>query len=517
MYASIVAICNTWLRFVMAIFYDLSSLSGKITSAYITLVISTVVLGIIAVSDLLYLERQVAEGEVVSDLKDAVLEMRREEKNLFLYADADALLRADEYAATSLKILQEYRVILDAIIDEADSLNISMPLDIYRLKLADWKNTSVSERLSLQDEIRLLGHQITVSIEVLSSQERRMLEAAVRESLWFLLVSLFIIGLSIYVIGRQLKRVVVAPIQQMESNMMPIARGSFDHLDPPSSDREFVTFTNAFNRMLKELEIHQKRMLQSEKLASLGILASGVAHELNNPLSNISSSCQLLMEELTEAEPEQLNKWLQQIDCETERGRNIVRTLLDFGSQRIFQKSRLNLLDLINETRVIIGKTLQQSSAQLLINVKSDLCLDIDKQRMQQLFINLIQNALNAGGEGVHLRISATVCEKGVSMIPDGAEMAGDLKCISDYDGRFVEILVADDGPGIPAESLKKVFDPFFTTSEPGHGSSHGVGLGLYIVQEIVREHDGCLAITSQPGKGTQVIILLPAEDSSDA
>ena len=102
-------------------------------------------------------------------------------------------------------------------------------------------------------------------------------------------------------------------------------------------------------------------------------------------------------------------------------------------------------------------------------------------------------------------------------MIPDGAEMAGDLKCISDYHGRFVEILVADDGPGIPAESLSKVFDPFFTTSEPGHGSSHGVGLGLYIVQEIVREHDGCLAITSQPGKGTQVIILLPAEDTNSA
>ena len=343
-----------------------------------------------------------------------------------------------------------------------------------------------------------------------------MLEAAVRESLWFLLVSLFIIGLSIYVIGRQLKRVVVTPIQQLESSMMPIARGSFDHLDPPSGDREFVTFTNAFNRMLKELEIHQKRMLQSEKLASLGILASGVAHELNNPLSNISSSCQLLIEELTEADTEQLNKWLQQIDSETQRGRNIVRTLLDFGSQRIFQKSQIKLLDLIKETQIIIGKTLQQSSAGLSINVPDTLCLAVDKQRIQQLFINLIQNALHAGGEGVHLRISAALCDKGVSMIPDGAEMAGDLKCISDYDGRFVEILVADDGPGIPAVSLAKVFDPFFTTSEPGHGSSHGVGLGLYIVQEIVREHDGCLAITSQPGKGTQVIILLPAEDSND-
>ena len=516
MCASIVALCNTWLRFVMATFFDLSSLSGKITNAYITLVISTAVLGIIAVSDLLFLERQVTEGKVVSDLKDAVLEMRREEKNLFLYTDVDALLRADTHAADSLKILHEYQDTLAAVMRESDPLMMGTTIDIYRIKLAEWEVASASGQVALQDEIRILGHQIYLSIEDLSGQERRMLEMAVRESLWFLLISLFIIGLSIYIIGRQLKRVVVKPVKQLEASLMPIARGRFDHLDPPSSDREFVTFTNAFNRMLKELEINQKRMLQSEKLASLGILASGVAHELNNPLSNISSSCQLLIEELTEADPEQLNKWLQQIDSETQRGRNIVRTLLDFGSQRIFQKSQIKLLDLIKETQTIIGKTLQQSSAQLSINVPDSLSLDVDKQRIQQLFINLIQNALHAGGEGVHLRISAALCDKAVSMVPDGAEMAGDLKCISDYDGRFVEILVADDGPGIPAESLAKVFDPFFTTSEPGHGSSHGVGLGLYIVQEIVREHDGCLAITSQPDNGTQIIILLPIEDSSN-
>jgi len=500
----------------MVSLFDLSSLSGKITSAYFTLVMSTVLLGIVAVSDLLFLERQVSEGEIVSDLKDAVLEMRREEKNLFLYTDIDALLRADEYAASSLKILQQYPETLDAIMSESVSLDMVMALDIYRLKLADWKLKSSSERASLQDEIRRLGHKITLSIEVLSGQERRMLEAAVRESLWFLLASLFIIGLSIYIIGRHLKRVIVTPIQQLESSMMPIARGRFDHLEPPSNDREFVTFTNAFNRMLKELETHQKRMLQSEKLASLGILASGVAHELNNPLSNISTSCQLLLEELADADPAQLNKWLQQIDSETQRGRNIVRTLLDFGSQRVFQKTQIKLLDLITETQTIIGKTMQQSSAQLSVNVPDSLCINVDKQRIQQLFINLIQNALHAGGIDVHLRISATVCDKGVSMIPDDAQVAGDLKCVSDYDGRFVEILVADDGPGIPAELLSKVFDPFFTTSEPGHGSTHGVGLGLYIVQEIVREHDGCLAITSQPGKGTQVIILLPTEVSSD-
>jgi len=372
--------------------FDMNSLRGKITSAYITLVVGTMVLGIIAFSDLLFLERQVTEGEVVSDLKDAILEMRREEKNLFLYADTDAFFRADEQAALSLKILKEHQTTLGAIMHESTPLTLANTLNSYRTRLEHWKTASASDRKSFQEEIRILGHRSSLSAESLSNQERRMLETAVRESQWFLLISLLMIGLSIYIVGRHLKRVVVTPLKQLESRLVPIAKGRFNHLQPPSSDREFITFTDAFNRMLKELEIRQKRMLQSEKLASLGILASGVAHELNNPLSNISSSCQLLIEELTETDPAQLNTWLKQIDSETERGRNIVRTLLDFGRQRIFQKQRLKLLELINETQIILGKTLQQYSAKLTLNVPDDLSLTIDKQRMQQLFINLIQN-----------------------------------------------------------------------------------------------------------------------------
>lgn len=494
--------------------FDMSSLRGKISTVYITLVISTAALGVIAFWDLLFLERQVTQGEVVSDLKDAVMEMRREEKNLFLYADADAdaFVRAEEHAVLSEHILRDHHSALNAIVRDFDPSSVAKDLQAYRNSLRSWHAVTNGNRDSLQNEIRTIGHRISTFVESLSNLERRMLETAVRKSQRFLLISLFMIGLSIYIVGQQLRRVAVTPLKQLESKLKPIAQGRFDHLDPPSQDREFITFTDAFNRMLKELEIRQRRMLHSEKLASLGILAAGVAHELNNPLSNISSSCQLLMEEITEADPAQINTWLQRIDSETERGRIIVRTLLDFGSKRVFQKSRLRLLDLIEETQIIIRKTLRQYAAKLTINVADDLSLEVDKQRIQQLFINLIQNALHAGGQGVHVWISATYCERGGALIADDAEVAGNLKCVTDYVGRFVEILVTDNGPGIPRERLSKVFDPFFITSEPGHG----VGLGLFIAQEIVREHDGCLAITSrQPGKGTQVCVLLPVEESA--
>jgi signal transduction histidine kinase len=494
--------------------FDLSSLRGKITTAYIALVLGTLVLALIAFLDLLFLQRQIREGEVVSDLKNGVSEMRREEKNLFLYADREARSRADLYAESSLNILRKYEASLAALMQQSDLSSLIAKLVSYRGKLNEWKAASQADNQQVEDDIRIIGHQIHLTVETLSMQERSMLEATVKESQWFLLIFLPIIGLAILLVGHQLKRVVLLPLKRLELRLKPIADGRFDRLQPPSDDREFVTFTDGFNLMLKELEIRQRRMLQSEKLASLGILASGVAHELNNPLSNISSSTQLLMEEFddADADPEQLRAWLQQIDSETLRGKNIVRTMLDFGSQKVFQKHSVNLLDLVNETQSLIGKALLQHTARLSLNIPHDLVVVVDKQRIQQMFINLIQNALHAAGKGVHIKISAIRRDNGGSMIPEGAQVAGNHNCIGDHVGPFVEILVADNGPGIPQNILPKVFDPFFTTSDPGKG----VGLGMFIIQEIVREHDGCLAIASRSGEGTKVIVLFPDVEAAD-
>jgi signal transduction histidine kinase len=495
----------------MTITTGATSLQGKITRAYLALAFSTAVLGIIAFSDLLFLEHRVEREELVSELRDAVLEMRREEKNLFLYDDNEAMERALRMAERSQQIFQQQRSTLQDIWSAASKTQ--QQLQRYREKLQQWRLTSSGERTAQQSEIRNLGHRIYLAMEALAKQERHSLETAVNKSRWILILFICLIGLSITVVGRLLKHAVINPLKQLESNLLPIAKGHFNHLQPPSDDREFITFTDGFNHMLRELEMRKKRMLQSEKLASLGVLSAGVAHELNNPLSNISTSCQLLLEELKEAPPEQLESWLRQIDSETERGRRIVRTLLEFGSQRIFEKRPVKLLELINETRLIIGKTLGQASARLNLNIPEELVLYADKQRLQQIFINLIQNALAAGEEGLELHISAMLCDRGVPKIPHDSEVAGSLQCLTEDDGRFFEIIISDNGPGISSEHLSRIFDPFFTTSEPGQG----VGLGLFIVQEIVREHDGCLAIASRPGQGTQVIILMPAGEAADA
>ena len=485
------------------------SLRSKISTTYRWLVSGIVILAVIASVDLLFLKKQVVDGVVISDLKDAMLEMRREEKNLFLYHNRDAISETINYSRNAVELLHDNKKLMLTVIDDSTYQTLAEKLKKYQKLLAGWNIDQSLKETQLDNTIRKLGHEIYLTIEDISRQERKNIETAVIEAQVFLLISLFLIGLVIYFINIRFKRIALDPIHQFEKSMQPIAKGVFTHLEPPSNEREFVMFTNAFNQMLKELEIRQKRLMHNEKLASLGILSSGVAHELNNPLSNISTSCQLLQEELTEAKPEQLLKWLHQIDSETERGKKIVRTLLDFGSKKGFEKQRINLLSVINETCVMVNKITKQHNAELKINIPENLELDADKSRIQQLLINLIQNALNAARDETTISISAVnTTNKNRSPIPDSAIVAGKSDCYSQHP-KIVELLISDNGAGISMGEIKKVFDPFYTTSEPGKG----VGLGLYIVQEIVKEHDGCLAITSKPGEGTKVIILLPVKE----
>ena len=185
-----------------------------------------------------------------------------------------------------------------------------------------------------------------------------------------------------------------------------------------------------------------------------------------------------------------------------------MRGLLDYGRQKEFETDRQQLSRITIDTHTMIRKLLDHSDSIMIINVPDDLYLQVDSQRIQQLLINLLQNSIHAGGNKIKVSIEAEKFDVTHSTIPEDAHLVGNSKCLdaSLSNDQYIKITVSDDGPGIEKENIGRIFDPFYTTSEPGHG----VGLGLYIVQEIVNEHDGCLAITSTPGKGTQVIILLP-------
>lgn len=269
--------------------------------------------------------------------------------------------------------------------------------------------------------------------------------------------------------------------------MKTIAEGNFERVEVKSNDVEIVSLTNAFNKMLKELELRQRRQLvQSEKLASIGTLISGIAHELNNPLSNISTSSEILKEEIEEADISYQKELISQIEEQTDRARNIVRSLLEFSRDSEFKKESLSLKGLFEETiRFVKGQI--PTPVTMDFHIPDDIVILVDKQRIQQAFLNLIKNAIES--------------------IPDKGDIS--IKAQKSVEGDRVNIEISDTGLGISPDILKKIFDPFFTTKDVGKGT----GLGLFIVYEIIKEHDGSIAVSSEQGKGTTFLIRLPLQE----
>jgi two-component system NtrC family sensor kinase len=328
-----------------------------------------------------------------------------------------------------------------------------------------------------------------------------------------LIVSFLILSVMGVVIGQVLSRMVVRPLKSLEESMKHITEGKLETVSINSKDREMISLTTAFNKMLKELDLRQKHLVQREKLASLGTLLSGVAHELNNPLSNISSSAQILSEEIEDADPAFKRDLLSQIEEQTDRAKNIVRSLLEFSRDKEFKKEDLVLKDLFEETILFIKGEIP-TKVGIAYDIPSDIVIFADKQRLQQAFLNLIKNAIQAIPDEGSVFISATkhiynwkIEEK--PEVCDYPQYRGKCtgKCPAAED--TVDIEIRDTGTGIPAEVLPRIFDPFFTTKDVGKGS----GLGLSIVQEIVEDHNGCIGVDSQIGKGTTFLIRLPLKE----
>lgn len=479
------------------------SIRSKISTIYLALALGTGAFVLFASASLSFLEQRMTEGGAIAAFQESAQEMRRHEKNFFLYR-----AQADLDAAHDLAVELEWRLrkdhaVLAELVTVDELLALSRSLTRYRRLLDDDARAEA--------DLRGAGHEVLAHSERLAERERASLSGSVRQSRHALLWSVGVLVLLALAGGQVLYRVVVRPLRQLEKQVEPLAHGTFRAFSMVSKDREIVSFIQALNHMLEELELHRRLVLQSEKLASLGTLASGVAHELNNPLGNISGAAQIALEEieaLPEAAREALHGWLIQIDDETERARKIVRTLLDYSRRPGHENQPTPLLEVLEKSLLLLRPRLPAEDS-VSFEVPAELMLCIDPQRMQQVFINLIQNALDAGGDSAHVHIEAAAAPQDWPPPDLAHDMAlGRAQMLGTPSGaaRAVLVRIRDDGPGIPAERIGQIFDPFFTTHAPGEGT----GLGLYIVAEIVQEHGGAIAVTSQPGAGACFSLWLP-------
>ncbi|OGW33269.1 MAG: hypothetical protein A2088_01780 [Nitrospirae bacterium GWD2_44_7] len=281
---------------------------------------------------------------------------------------------------------------------------------------------------------------------------------------------------------------VVRRLKLLAAAIEKTGKGDFSSLPVPEKQDEVGVLITTFNKMEadlierdEELSRKNEELLQSRKLASIGTLASGVAHELNNPLNNIYLAAQILSKEIgPETCPPLVKETVGDISSQTLRVKRIVSDLLEFAREKAPERKRLNIIEIIR------GVIEQMKASGEIDGMKYDFIsediieLSADMHLMEQLFINLFTNAR------------------------DAMEAKGLLKIEVQHLHNDVRIVVSDTGKGIPMSDIPRIFDPFFTTKD------RGTGLGLAIVYGIIKKHNGKIKVKSEEGRGTTFIITLP-------
>jgi two-component system NtrC family sensor kinase len=236
---------------------------------------------------------------------------------------------------------------------------------------------------------------------------------------------------------------------------------------------------------MDELKRRQDLLVHSHKLRAVGTLTAGIAHEINNPLNNITIGAAMLKEDYdTLSDGERLAR-VDEIVGQADRAERIVRNLLDFARESEAKTEQLALRPLLDETIRLAGNQLKMARVRITLTVPDNLpTIRGDRQQLHQVFLNLLLNAADAMPKGGTVAIQAAV-----------AETPG-----------FAAVRVVDQGTGIPEHILENIFDPFFTTKTTGKGT----GLGLSVSLGIVQQHGGHIKVASEVGHGTTVTVLLP-------
>jgi two-component system NtrC family sensor kinase len=320
-------------------------------------------------------------------------------------------------------------------------------------------------------------------------------------------------------------RLVYVPLRDLKSGAKRISAGDLDQTIPVRSDDEFGELASSFNAMTVALKESQRELrewtrtlehkveertralrqaeaetVRGEKLASVGLLAAGVAHELNNPLTGILTFSSLIRKKMPDGSPEAED--LDLVIKETKRSAAIIRRLLDFAREKAPEKKFADLNRLIEDTVRIVEKPAHLHDIRIELDLERSLPpIWVDANMIEQVIMNMLVNAQQAiEGEGsIMVRTRRAPHPKspapGANPVP------------------MVEITITDTGCGIPEIDMKRIFDPFFSSKEVGKGT----GLGLSVSHGIVNAHGGLIEVESEVGKGSTFRVYLPLEAAAQA
>jgi len=406
------------------------------------------------------------------------LVLRRFEKNIMLYRSKESFAvfkkSADATALGQRGDVRRYVMLVSGL---------------YRLYEA--------ERDS-EEAMRQTAREIQSFTQNLSKKERMDIATIIKMSTNLLLIALVLIVTLGTVVNMKLATSIAGPIRTLEKITKKIAQGDFSESIEVKGRDELASLEVAFNQMeerlknalwslehtIDKLREKQAQLVEAEKLASIGKLAAGIAHEINNPLTSVLTFSNLMLEQCPPDDPR--HERLKLMARETDRARTIVRQLLNFGRETVIKPEKINVNQPVSE----IADSLAAQDAFKGLTLDRKLGEDLplifaDPAQIGQVVMNLLLNAIHA--------ITAP----------------GRIELSTRRNGSSVEIVVSDTGAGIAAEHLHKIFDPFFTTK----GATKGTGLGLAVSYGIIKKHGGEIEVASTPGQGTTFTVRLPINE----
>ena len=298
------------------------------------------------------------------------------------------------------------------------------------------------------------------------------------------------------IVASFLAKGMLRPVRDLVRASGQWAKGDFDHQVMITRKDEIAKLGETFNFMASSLkerdeklrEYADQQIMKSERLATLGQLAAGVAHEINNPLGTISIYAQMVLDELGK-DDDSCRESLAVVMKQTDRAGRIVKDLLEFARQSEPEMRKLNINDVLRKAAAIITHPAELQNTRLVTNLTEGLPdTQGDSDKLQQVFVNIMLNALHAMHEGGELNLGTRI----------------------DKSGEFIEIEISDTGCGISPEHLGRLFDPFFSTKSTGEGT----GLGLSVSLGIVQKHNGIIDVKSKVGEGSTFIVRLPTGEN---
>jgi signal transduction histidine kinase len=291
-------------------------------------------------------------------------------------------------------------------------------------------------------------------------------------------------------------RFVTQPVSNLLQQMRRVQKGDLRARAIAESADEIGELTQGFNSMVISLETttdelhasHEKQIQQASKLASIGELASGIAHEIRNPLAGIGAAVEVMAEDA--GNNGKYAEVVAEMRKQVSRLNTTLHELLDFARQREPEIAPCDARNLIKPMLALVRPDAQKQHVEIVEHYAPDLPLMCgDTQQVQQVILNIALNAIQAMPQGGTLTLTAEAVDKSLRAGHD----------------RAVRISITDTGVGIPRENLHKIFSPFFTTKH------RGTGLGLAITHSIVEKHHGAIRVASEPGRGTTFVLEFPA------